>query len=375
MANVDECTGPGVCEAGTWLPTGAAACQPCKAGEYCRGGKNAPQPCGAGTMGSGTYDDDPGNQASMCKAWTRCSPGSQVDPAKPGTALADRACLPCVGSFSTTDNAPTCTPWTACKAGELLVTPGTAVKNQVCKACDAGFFKDGEKCSPWHTCAAGEQTKTAPSPANDRVCEPCPPGQQSKAGDDKCTPIGTCGPGTKKTAGDATTPLKCEECTGMTFSLGNNATSCTGWSTCAAGSFVSMTPSSSMNRGCSPCPSGQYSTGENASECKKQEACEPGTEQTSPGSASAPRVCTKCSKGEYCAGGTAPSVMCGPSTNNYDDDGKPETPCEAMKNCTGQLITNPGSSTTDRVCTPIVIETDSGVPPPTTPGPTPLPTI
>jgi len=37
-------------------------------------------------------------------------------------------------------------------------------------------------------------------------------------------------------------------------------------------------------------------------------------------------------------------------------------------------VTSPGSSTTDRVCTPVVVIPDAGVPPPTTPGPTPLTT-
>jgi hypothetical protein len=167
----------------------------------------------------------------------------------------------------------------------------------------------------------------------------------------------------------------CSACTTGTFSAAVNATAeCKAWTVCKAGFEVTATPSASVDRGCTACRADEYSTGDNAANCTKQPVCAAGFQQTAAGTTTTPTKCDTCKAGEYCAGDTTAPVACGPETklDNYDHDSDPATPCVKLTQC--EKVLTEGTPTKDRVCAPIVVTPDGGVPLPKTPGPPTLPT-
>src|SRR5690606_16730461 len=113
--------------------------------------------------------------ATSCKAWSTCAPGTHVS--LPGSAAADRQCAACApGTFSNGPNQTTCQPAGACAAGTVQTTPATPTSPPVCAPCAAGTYcaggtapavacaaetwdHDGDAataCVPWTGCAPGQ---------------------------------------------------------------------------------------------------------------------------------------------------------------------------------------------------------------------------
>jgi hypothetical protein len=88
---------------------------------------------------------------------------------------------------------------------------------------------------------------------------------------------------------------------------------------------------------CTTCPTG-YTNTTNATSCTAWSTCAAGTEQTAAGTASTNTVCTSCPAGTYCAGGSTPKVTC--SGGTWDHDSNSSTPCVASSFSTppGDLI-------------------------------------
>jgi hypothetical protein len=73
-----------------------------------------------------------------------------------GSATADRTCIACDDdTFSTTENASECGPWSDCLPGQHIVVAGSATADRACAACADGTFSGSENavsCTPWRTC-------------------------------------------------------------------------------------------------------------------------------------------------------------------------------------------------------------------------------
>ncbi len=70
-------------------------------------------------------------------------------------------------------------------------------------------------------------------------------------------------------------------------------TSCTDWTTCTSGQYVSSVGTGSANRACAPCPADTFSDGDNAPACTPWTACADGTVELSAPSSKADRVCVR----------------------------------------------------------------------------------
>ena len=77
-----------------------------------------------------------------------------------------------VGSFSTSVNAPSCTTWTTCVAGQNVGAAGSTTVDQLCTACVGGFSTttNAASCTAWSSCSLDTYEFTAPSVTVDRVC-------------------------------------------------------------------------------------------------------------------------------------------------------------------------------------------------------------
>jgi hypothetical protein len=84
---------------------------------------------------SGSFDHD-GLASTACKPWTNCPAGQYVG--AEGTPLVDRKCAPCPAvSFSTAENAASCTPWRTCDGwNQAEKTAGTSTSDRVCTTSD-----------------------------------------------------------------------------------------------------------------------------------------------------------------------------------------------------------------------------------------------
>lgn len=65
-----------------------------------------PEPIQAHVCEPDTFGTD--GEPESCTQWKTCLPGEYVS--KPGTPTTDRECEPCAEGYSTTENAPSCTP-------------------------------------------------------------------------------------------------------------------------------------------------------------------------------------------------------------------------------------------------------------------------
>jgi len=83
-----------------------------------------------------------------------------------------------------------------------------------------------------------------------------------------CTAYAECSAGTYvETSGTPTSNAVCADCAPGSFSAMSNAASCQTWTSCPADTYVSNTPSALVDRVCTPCPPGQTSSGGDAASC------------------------------------------------------------------------------------------------------------
>lgn len=83
-------------------------------------------------------------------------------------------CGSCDGAtgYSSTANAPTCSPVTLCDVGFGQVAPPTPVSNRNCQACTVGFTYsntvDDTACKSVTSCTAGQEETAAPTVSTNR---------------------------------------------------------------------------------------------------------------------------------------------------------------------------------------------------------------
>src|SRR5690606_32763814 len=125
-----------------------------------------------------------------------------------------------------------------------------------------------------------------------------------------------------------------------------NAAACSAWSSCAAGTYVTNTPSTTTDRSCAPCGDGSSSSSPTQTSCVPYDACPAGTEMTQAGSDTAPPVCSACEAGTYCAGDAAAKQPCAAGT--WDHDGDAATACVGHTDCmAGQYVAEAGTALDD----------------------------
>ena len=108
--------------------------------------------------------------------------------------------------------------------------------------------------------------------------------------------------------------------------------SCSAWSVCTAGEFVSLNGTGTTNRVCTPCSSGDYSTTNNEDSCTPWTNCTVGQYIATNGTSTADRACISCSTGKYSMGANEGSCI-------------DWTACVA-----GQKVFANGTTTTDNAC-------------------------
>lgn len=131
------------------------------------GSTTADRTCAA--CADGTYSAS--NNAPSCSNWSNCSAGSYVSTAP--SASNNRLCTTCSGGFSTTMNASMCTPWTTCNAGQRVLAAGGTTTDRTCMACSTGTYTtttNAASCASWTTCNTDTVETTRGSTTADRVC-------------------------------------------------------------------------------------------------------------------------------------------------------------------------------------------------------------
>lgn len=89
----------------------------------------------------------------VCTALTNCPAGTSAGPA---TETSDRLCSPCVGSYSTVENADTCIGWeVTCGDNEYVSAPPSDVADRVCAVCPSETFSNGPNAASCQGISAG----------------------------------------------------------------------------------------------------------------------------------------------------------------------------------------------------------------------------
>eukprot|EP00942_MAST-04A_sp_MAST-4A-sp1_P004805 g4805.t1 len=114
--------------------------------------------------------------------------------------------------------------------------------------------------------------------------------------------------------------------------------SCTAWTSCAAGKYVSTNGTKTGNRECTPCNAQMFTTSTNENSCIQWIDCNAGSFVSTPGSSSNNRVCTPCGNGKF--------------TNAINLNA-----CTNWTEC-GTILVN-GTASTDRTCAATTTTTTS----------------
>lgn len=176
--------------------------------------------------------------------------------------------------------------------------------------CTAGTYRNGNEC---RVCAEGSFTLDDDATS--------------------CTQWTTCVAGQFVTSsGTATRDRTCGACASGTFSTSNNAAACVAFSTCKGGQYVTKEGTNKSDRQCSACASGTFSTATNATSCSAHKTCTAGTYVSQAGTASSDRQCSTCPSGSFSTATNAGSCI------DY-------TTCAA-----GKYVAESGTTTTNRTC-------------------------
>ncbi|WP_236605710.1 hypothetical protein [Sandaracinus amylolyticus] len=205
-----------------------------------------------------------------------------------------------------------------------------AASDGTCGATTGNACDDGLGCTATDICTAGtcggsgdpclSGTSCTGRAGGGYVCSACPAGTYSA---------------------DGTGATACTACRAGEWS-GAGASSCTAWSACAAGTYVTAVGSTTSDRACSACEAGSYSSSANALSCATWVACSASEYESTEPTATSDRACTAltvCRADEY------ESV---PQTQTSD------RVCTALTVCgAGEFESVPPTPSSDRVCTPV----------------------
>ncbi len=152
-------------------------------------------------------------------------------------------------------------------------------------------------------------------------------------------PLATCTTWSSCTAGEYIssngtniTDRVCTSCSAGTFSTSTNENSCTPWVNCTVGQYIATNGASIADRVCTPCGTGAYSASANGDSCTPWANCTVGQYIATNGTSGTNRGCSPCDTGKYSTYANAFS-------------------CTAWSSCVaGQKIAANGTATTDRTC-------------------------
>ncbi len=141
--------------------------------------------------------------------------------------------------------------------------------------------------------------------------------------------------------------LGCAPCASGSYSA-SGATSCTPWSTCAAGAYVSVAGTATSDQSCSACAAGSFSSTPDAASCATWRTCDASEYESAAPTPTSDRICTALTT---CTATEFESV---PPTATSD------RVCAALGSCgAGAYESMPATPTSDRVCTPLTECTSS----------------
>jgi hypothetical protein len=154
--------------------------------------------------------------------------------------------------------------------------------------------------------------------------------------------------------GTDTTDRVCVPCGAETYSGVANGDLCTPWTNCSSGQYISTNGTSSSDRVCSNCGLGKFSASTNAYSCADWRNCVAGQKIASNGTATSDRICEACPTGTF-------SI----ATN--------QNACTNWTTCnaTTEVESGAGSTTADRVCAAAGSPTPAGAPSPSGYSPSP----
>lgn len=212
---------------------------------------------------------------------------------------------------------------------------GGAFFSLYCMGCDYNQYQDRYNCKADISCKACPSGKVGTGDVTD-LCQRCEVGY--KILNYACS---ACDPGKYQGSEHQTF---CSDCAPGSFSS-SGASSCSVWTTCTAGQYVSTAGGSTQNRLCINCPAGKYTTGTNIVTCPD---CGAGTFQPLEGK-------TSCSTFNCCQAGQK-TTRYGSATQDYACEACPspwttllgsETACTSCVAGTYQDTTvNPATCTT-----------------------------
>ncbi len=241
----------------------------CGSGQVCNRGRCEVLPADCSAPGASCapgFGCEPTTRQCVagCRRNLDCPPGATCSSGTCQCPVGEHACgQRCVSDAAATSCGASCQP---CPAAPNAVP---SCNGSTCGfRCNPGFFDSNGVCVSWSTCAPGTFVQVEGTSTTNRFCGRCPAGSSSST--TNAPTCSACGPGTFSTF---------------------TATSCTPWTTCAAGTFVQGPGSASSNRVCSPCVADTFSSTTNAPSCTSWTTCAPGTFVQTPGTASSDRVC------------------------------------------------------------------------------------
>ena len=327
-----------VCPPGTYSSISAASsCTACSGGTSFQPsegqtGCNTCSGCGAGQYRSVQCTPTANTVCSPCSS---CPAGSYVEVAC--RSEYDTQCNPCTAgtSYSTSANSGACTRCSTCAVGKIKTGPCTTTHDVVCRdtlgscceQCRDGYFYNSGDFLEASNCPyfCGGGLCKAGSYAEIFTCKYC---VSCVAGSYCVGDISTfCPAGTYSPVNSQSSCLACTE--GTNYASGTGSRSCTAYTVCQPGSWVSQAPTTTSDRQCTACINDKTSTTTNALTCdvcragyfRKQTAfgamcaicvCSGETYMQCPVGSNVP-ICNPCtgsaSRG-YCAAGNQPGVVC-----------------------------------------------------------------
>ena len=282
--------------------------------------------CNAGYRLSGTtcsacrafrYQSSSSFTGISCIAWTKCSAGTYGDTP---TATANRICTNCLSGQFSAALKTSCTVWgTTCPESKYIAIAGTTIADIVCSSCTstctgenyeitACTSSSNRVCSPCTSACTGDTYETtACTSSSNRVCSSCTSacsGENYETTDCTSTTNRVCSSCTSACSGDTheTTP-----CTSHSNRV------CSSLTECNAGTYGS-TPTSTVNRVCLSCQTGFYQAvngyADRIQSCTAWSTCGAGRYISASGSTSTDVTCSDCETGKQQISSTYSGTSC-----------------------------------------------------------------
>ena len=166
-----------------------------------------------------------------------------------------------------------------------------------------------------------------------------------------CTAMKTCAAGTYiSDSGSTTSDRTCTTCDDGKYSADSNAAECTACSSCSPGTYVATGCSLVSDAACVDCATGKFTTTADEDVCVTHSSCAAGTYISTAGTTTSDNVCTSCAAGTYTD--TADQSECKVCEAGTYQNEAGSTSCDGHTACVaGQYLVTSGSTTADYTCT------------------------